>query len=271
MHRTLSLLVLLPAVADAAALRDHDNSPLTSTFGLPDATESGSVLDGGRTAWSAGLQLTSHSVAERAGPEIFIADGETTRLTLEWRRGIADRWEIGLELPYLTHQPGGLDSVIDDWHRVFGFPDGARDDRPRDRLEFAYENDGVTRLDIARPSHGPGDVRMTGGYRLLATARHRLALRLGVKLPTGDEDQLHGSGAADVSLGLAGEREGIGGNPDWTAFYRLHGVFLGKGRWLAARQQSFVAVAAAGATWRARRWLDLTLQASLRGPLYDSN
>ena len=268
-RRLLLLAALVPTLAHAGPLSDHDNSPLTGIFGLPDATESGRLLAAGQSRWTASILLTSHSVADRAGTELFIADGETTRIALEWRRGFGKRWEFGAELPYLTHQPGGLDSVIDDWHKFFGFPDGARDDRPRDLLEFAYARDGDVGLDVSQSSHGPGDLRLFGGYRLRAGERHRNALRFGIELPTGEDGDLHGSGGADVSLGIAGDLV-LGDTGAWSLFYGAHGVYLGAGPYLAERQKSFVAAGGFGVTWRAAGWMDLTLQSSVRGPLYDS-
>lgn len=268
----VAVLVEFAAVGPAGAnpLQDHDNSPLTGIFGLPDATQGGTLLAAGEHSVSFYLQTASHSVAEAAGDEIFVADGETTRLEVVWRRGIAGRFELGLELPYLTHQRGGLDSFIDEWHDWFGFPDGARDERPRDALEFALQENGRLLLDEREPVDGIGDLRLLAGVALRQGRRQDLSLRTSVKLPTGDDDRLLGSGAVDVSIGIAGQLRGLGGNERISAFYSLHATYLGTPRFVADRHESLVWQAAFGGSWRALEKLTLNLQASLRSPLYES-
>ena len=128
------------SLAAADALHDHDNGPLTGIFGFPDSTEGALLLEEGTDAWSMLLLTASHSIADQTAAEALILDGETTRLELSYRRAVSERLELGLELPYLWHESGSLDSVIDDWHGFFGFPDGARASRPRDVLEFFYRD-----------------------------------------------------------------------------------------------------------------------------------
>jgi hypothetical protein len=106
---------------------------------------------------------------------------------------------------------------------------------------------------------------------LTETGRYASALRLSVKLPTGDADDLLGSGAVDVTAGLAGDWKALGRDGAWTAFYRLNAIFPGKPEYLADRYNEFVAQAAAGVSWQAWRRVALTIQGNVRGPLYDSD
>ena len=271
-----ALLLSSPALR-ADLFSDHDSSPLTGIFGLPDALESGELLAKGRSSFEFNLQTASHSVGEEAGLETLIVDGETSRIDLLWKRGIGDRLELGVEIPWLTHQAGGLDSVIDEWHSIFGLPEGERPERPRDLLEFVYADaDGVGLNRTAR-SNGIGDLRVTLGYRLSSTpidskggARHT-ALRFGLKLPTGDDANLHGSGGTDVSVGIAGDYLGLGRHGSWSAYYRLHGTYLGEPRFLRRRHESIVAQAVGGISWRPHDVVSLTAQLALRSGLYDSD
>ena len=267
----LVLVLLASAAASAQVLHDHDNGPFTTIFGLPDSTEGGVLLGNEQSAWGLLALTASHSVSDATGDEIFVVDGETSRLEFSFRRGFGDRWEFGVELPYMTHQAGGLDSVIDDWHRIFGFPDGPRDDRERDLLEFLYVDNNVALADFTETADGIGDVRLFGGYRLQNTARHRSALRFGVKLPTGDEDLLLGSGGTDVSAGLAGDWLALGGRENLSAFYRLNLTYIGEPAFLSDRYEELVGQAAAGITWRVVPAVGLTVQANMRSPLYDSD
>ncbi len=269
------LCVALPCAsispASAQALHDHDNGPFTTIFGLPDSTEGGAVLGAGQGAWGVLALTASHSVSDVEGSELFVVDGETSRIEFAYRHGFGDRWEFGIELPYMTHQGGGLDSVIEEWHRIFGFPDGPREDRERDLIEFLYVDNNTAIVDFTDDANGIGDVRLFGGYRLKNTERYRSALRFGVKLPTGDETLFLGSGGTDVSLGLAGDWLARGVRENLFAFYRLNLTYLGEPEFLADRYEEVVGQAAAGVTWRVVPTVGLTVQANVRSPLYDSD
>lgn len=266
----LFFILLLSPAGQAQVLHDHDNSPFTTIFGLPDSTEGGVLLDAGESAWGLLGLTASHSVSDATAGEIFVVDGETSRLELSYRRGIGTRWEFGVELPYVTHQSGGLDSVIEDWHRFFGFPDGPRDDRERDLLEFLYVDENILLADFRDNTDGIGDVRLFGGYQLRETERHRSALRLGIKFPTGDEDRLLGSGGTDVSVGLAGDWQNLGDRMNLSAFYRLNLTYIGEPAFLSDRYRELVGQASAGVRWRVVPAIGLTVQANVRSPLYDA-
>lgn len=268
----LALLPVAAMVSPARAeiLHDHDSSPFAGIFGLPDATEGGRILGPGRYAADFFVQASSHSIAETSGDELLIQDGETTRIELNYRRGFADGWEIGLELPYLMHQSGGLDSVIEDWHDWFGLPNGARDDLPRDDLNFRFERPGQAPFVFEENVNGVGDLRLYGGYRLTEREGYASSIRFSVKLPTGSADDLLGSGGVDLSAGLAGDWTGLGGSSSIAAFYRLNLIYLGEPEYLADIHNELVAHVAGGLTWRVGNRLGLTVQASLRSALYDA-
>lgn len=268
-----AILLAIGAVRSTSAdvLHDHDGNPFSAIFGLPDATEGGLVLPGGD--WSAEIYAVtaSHAISTIRGDESLVVDGETSRVEIRYRRGFGDRLELGFELPYLTHQAGGLDSVIDDWHDFFGLPDGARDRLPRDRLNFTYNGTAGTMVSLTDSAHGLGDMRIYGGFRLRDNERYASALRFSVKLPTGEADTLLGSGSIDWTAGLAGDWKTFGESGDWSAFYRLNVMLLGEPEFLASRHNEFALQGAAGVSWQASRRVGLTLQGSARSALYDSD
>jgi hypothetical protein len=266
----MSVGPMLPFAAAGEVLHDHDSGPFTGIFGLPDSTEGGDLLAAGQTSWNVLLQTASHSVADVEGAESLVVDGETTRLEISYRRGFGKRLEMGIELPYLTHQAGGLDSVIDDWHDAFGLPDGARDDRPRDQLEYRYVDGGNEILGFDRSVHGVGDLRILFGYGLAGNDTHSSALRLGIKIPTGDAPGLLGSGAVDVSVGVAGDWHALDARGRFSAFYRLNLTWLGEPEYLADRYREVVYQASTGIRWQASPRIGLSVQGSLRSAEYDS-
>lgn len=259
---------ILVSTVSAEVLHDHDNGPLTGIFGLPDSTEGAQLLAARSSAVGVLLLTSSHSIAERSADDILILDGETTRFELSYRYGVSARLELGVELPFLWQQSGSLDSVIDQWHDFFGFPDGARDDRPRDLLEFFYRDASGDRLNINRNSNGIGDLRLFGGLQLGKSAKYSTALRFGIKFPTGSSDELHGSGGTDLSLGVVGDVRSLWGNEKLSGFYRVHLVYLGEPRWLADRHEQLLGQISAGLGYQVAQNVSLNLQSTVRSSMY---
>lgn len=265
-----SILFLLPAGAIADALPDHDNGPLTGIFGFLESTDGGDIADRGEYDWTTTLNVSSHSIVEIRGGESLILDGETTRLAFNYRHGISQRFDIGFEVPYLWHESGSLDSAIDQWHKIFGLPDGGRDTRQRDQLEFAYSSAGGAGIGLTTNSRGVGDIRLLAGWQISKTEKRQSALQLGLKLPTGKSDMLLGSGGTDVSLGIAVDTTSLWGNTNLSGFYRANVTHLGKPDWLVNRYKNIVGQLAFGMAYRLNRSVDLRLQSRIRSAVYDS-
>jgi hypothetical protein len=229
---------LLAQASFGDVLRDRDNGPLTGIFGIPDSTEGGKLLSSGRSAWDLSVTLASHSVDDVRSTETLYLDGETTRFEFRYRIGIGDKLELGVELPYIQHQAGQLDSLIDSWHEWFGLPKGHRADREQDILDFRY-TDG------------------TGG-------------RFGAKFATGDSSKLHGSGAMNLSLGLAGDAMSLFGIQNLTGFYRLHAIHIGEPDLLADRHKELAGYISAGIGLQVSDRIELRLQGASRTALYES-
>jgi len=147
----------------------------------------------------------SHSIDDPRSNETLYLDGESSRFELRLRVGIGAKMEVGIELPYVRHQAGRLDAVIDSWHDIFGLSQGYRPGREQDVLDFRYSDATETTINVDSSTEGIGDARLFGGWQLFSTDKLKLALRFGAKLPTGDSSNLHGSGSTDLSLGLAGD------------------------------------------------------------------
>lgn len=264
------LSILLCTASAAEPLHDHDNGPLSGIFGIPDSTEGAAVLAGGNSRWDVTFSTSSHSVIADAPAESLTLDGETRRLSLDYRRGLGGGWEIGMEAPYLWHESGGLDEFINNWHRWFGLPDGDRDTRPPDELEFVYADAGGTRVALTRNSNGFSDVRLFGGWQFATNADRSLALRLGVKLPTGDSGALAGSGGTDVSIGLAADYTQLFGIADLQGFYRVAAVHVGEPELLADRYREWVGHLSFGVGYRLNDTVELRVQSVSRTALYES-
>jgi hypothetical protein len=259
----------VPAV-EADVLRDRDIGPLTGIFGIPDSTEGAQLLQRGVSAWEFSITHASHSINDVRPGEALYLDGETSRIEFRYRIGLSDRLEIGVEIPYVQHQRGNLDAVIDSFHDFFGMPEGHRPDRAHDVLDFRYADATGLLISMRQGASGIGDVRLFGGWRLQTSDRHQLALRFGAKFASGDSSQLQGSGGTDLSIGLAGDVNGLFGVERLGGFYRLHAIHMGEPDLLADRYRSWTSFFSAGFGYRASDRVELMLQGASRAPIYDS-
>ncbi len=265
-------LVLLFRASFAAAdvLPDHDNGPLTGVFGFPESTEGGELVSRGRHDWDASLIIASHNIDETSAAESLRLDGETTRLALSYHYGIADKLDLSIQVPLVWHRSGFLDSAIDGWHDFFSLPDGPRDQRAQDQLEFFYSDTDVTVLNTTRNANGVGDVRLLLGWRLPGSENRSTALRFGMKLPTGDSDELLGSGGADLSIGLASDVSALWGQTNLSGFYRANVSYLGEPDFLANRYKDVVGQFSFGIAYRLHRRVDVSVQSRIRSAVYAS-
>ena len=253
------------------ALPDHDNGPLTGIFGLPESTEGSEINIRGQHSWDTSLIVASHNIGEARGAEVLRLDGETTRLAFTYRYGLSDKLDISVEVPYLWHQSGDLDSLVDSWHGFLGLPDGgARATREQDLLEVFYSDSQATLIDMTNDTSGISDVRLHAGWRLSETEARSTALRFSIKLPTGDSDELLGSGGTDISLGLASDVVGLWGRAELSGFYRVNVTYLGEPDRLADRYNNLVGQISFGLGYNVHRNVGLRVQSRIRSAVYDS-
>jgi hypothetical protein len=253
----------------AEALLDRDNGPFTGLYGFPDSREGGNLAGAGDDVWEFHVAASSHSTRDDTDGESVLFDGETRRVGFRYRRGVSDRLELGIDIPWVAHESGGLDGFIDRWHSIFGLPDGIRPERPGDQLLFHYEDDSE-QFRFTRNVNGPGDVRLLGGWRLGQSARSSTALRFGVKLPTGDGDSLLGSGSIDASLGIAGDgRRGMGFGR-MSGFYRASVTWLGAPDFDSVPVRRIVGQVSTGLGYDLTARSTLGVQLLVRSPVYDS-
>jgi hypothetical protein len=261
MRRTPALTVLATGLClfGALAPRDahavditpfysFDQGPLVQIFGLP-ALAPARVAPEHAVDVGLSLAVANNFSFDEAPGERANLDGETWRTTLLLRRGFGGGIELGIELPFVRHGGGSLDSFVKNWHEFFGLPQNNRDSAPADRLEYHYERNGVTELDLTEPVSGVGDLRLTAARQLAAPFSGDLALRASVKLPTGDSTKLLGSGGTDIAVWLSaacgsncGERWG------WYGGGGL--LFAGQGEVLAEQQHHLIGFGTGGLAYR---------------------
>lgn len=158
-------------------------------------------MEVGSFSFAGQLGLANHYVADASSSEALNLDGETLRAALEVRYGFADNWDIQLDIPWIDHSEGELDSLIDSWHDFWGMPDGGRPDVDPDQLDYRYARPG-TNFDLRDDASGAGDATLAVNYSFYRGKSSAAALSLGYKFGSADEEKLLGSGDDDVFLAL---------------------------------------------------------------------
>ncbi len=269
-------LCALPALAGPIAL--PNSSPLARIAG-PNGAQPARLAEAGETQASFLVAVSSHSVSDIEDDELLILDGETWEATLSLRRSLARGLELGLEVPFIVHENGFLDPAIDWYHDLTGLPDGERDGQPDNQLAFLYRSSAASGGETVRldnPAAGIGDVTLYAAWPLLrgnTPDAPAAALRAGLRLPTGDSNDLLGNGATGFSLSLSGSRPfTLGGYPGelYGRAGLLAPAIAGSGV-LDDVQEDVAALLTMAATWHRWQRLSLTLQLDSNSPLWDSS
>ncbi len=149
---------------------------------------------------------------------------ETLRSALFFRYGLTDRLELSLEIPTIYRYRGFLEGTIEQVERLTTGLGG-----PRGRLDgtgfvFDVNSNAQTLFTGGDGQFGLGDLSLYAKWQALQERGYwpTAALRFGLKLPTGDDERVFGSGHVDLGLGLALEKTLA---TRWMAYVNVNGVF----------------------------------------------
>ena len=179
-------------------LRVRNLSPAMQLYGLP-RMSGARVIDEGWEA-SFNIEIGNNFQSDLVDGTFGFFDGETYVNSYRLRRGIADNWEVGFELPWVLHAPGSLDGLVDEFHELFGLPDGERSLAPRGRLDYFISSQGTVYADFNNSQRDIGDARAFVGWNVVDDPGRAIAIRGAVKFPTGSVEKLSGSEGTDISL-----------------------------------------------------------------------
>lgn len=250
----------------------RNQNPFLQIFGLP-PFQSATLAADDSFAYSVSFDIVNHAESGTSGPEDIVIDGESHFLTMSLRRGLKERFEIGVDVPLVKHSGGFLDSAIEDWHDLLGLSNGKR--RGADnQIALRYSNAGQALYELNSGTVGIGDIQFTAAMSLRkADAENRLSVsvRSSVKLPTGSPDELSGSDAADLSLGIyASNQHTLWQRPlDVSGFLGV--LLLGDGDVLPDLQRSAVPYGGIATTWWLGDRFGISTQLQLEGPYFDSD
>jgi hypothetical protein len=261
----LALALLAPVAARSEPLLTRNQNPLLAPYGLPNPLPA-RLPAAGTGRFAADVNWSNAANLEDSGDRSFTLDAESQEVRLRLEYAVGARWGLLLELPWRHLSGGTLDGFIENWHELFGFPEGPRRQMPKDRYLIDYQDNGTDVLHIDSSASGIADIPIALGWQLRANERNAASAWLSVKLPTGDSTDLLGSGATDVALSFAGQTQLA---EHWQLFGQVDAVWLGQGDILPKYQESFVWAGLAGVSWNAWRTLDLTVQFYANSRVFD--
>lgn len=250
-----------------------NQNPFVQVYGLPKA-EPGTITPKGRLEAGFLYFVSNNAIsADVSNGESIVWDGETAQYNLKFRYGLAERLELGLDIPYIQHSGGWLDSIIRNYHDLAGFPNDRQEQFEKDQIDYEVADNGTIRYALKEQASGLGDVRVSAAVPLLdptVRAKRHLAIRSILKLPTGEADELLGSGGTDVSLGLAytDYRLLSGINTVLSAYGG--GIFIGESDVLSEKQNRFAGYGGVSLDWFVLHYLELKLQLDFHSAFYDS-
>ena len=251
------------------ALRNHN--PFLQIFGLPPMQSATLAAEGSMTV-AVSLDLANNADLGEADAENFRIDGESYFLDVSLRRRMTDWLELGVDVPLVAHDGGFMDSAIINWHDTFGMSNTKRRG-PDDQLQFLYERDGSTLYELDNNASGIGDVQLSAAIPVKdhQTDGYALTVRTSLKLPTGDDRELLGSGAVDLAAGLyISDSKSLFNRPlDLSGFAGV--LLLGDGDVLRNRQKSAVPFGGVVASWQWTNWLAITTQLQAQAAYFDSD
>ena len=266
----LSSAAIWAAGVDVFELRNQH--PFLHIYGLPPLQQA-MLLERGEADYALALSIVNNSEIRDIETESIVLDGETYFADFKYRRRVHERLEIGVDVPFVKHSPGVLDRFIYDWHDFWGISNSKRGP-PHNQLDYSYANGGAVQQQITSSSFGIGDVQLSAAMPLVAGdeagSRH-VTIRFSVKLPTGDSDDVHGSGAMDAALGIYAQasRQLFGRELAYAGFAGLLG--LGDGDVLASQQRSAVPYGGLATTWHATGRFGISAQLQAQGAYIDSD
>ncbi len=263
----LAVIAALWSAVAAAQLAEplhvRNLNPLVAVFGLPawDTVPIGTRL--GVTA-----EVANHYRFSVVGDDLLMLDGETVRTNVSFTHGFASGWSLGVELPYYRVGGGVLDDIIDGWQSTFGLPDGGRNARPEGEFLFRFGDRAAPGFLLMQPQSGIGDTQLK--FARLIGADQGFVVQASVKLPTGDEDMLAGSGSGDWSVTVLRTRPLLARKRAAGYFWGAGLVRAGDPHRIGFETETWVATGVVGGSWQVLPKFGLKGQIDVHGAFYET-
>lgn len=246
----------------------YNQLPTASIYGLP-TSRSAYHLKPKQSQWSLLGSVANTFTTSQSSLERITLDNESLLIQASLRYAINNRWQLGVELPWVNHSGGAFDAFIENWHNFFGLPNGGREFSPQDILNISYTKNGVNLIDIDNSQQGISDIRLQADWLISTSEKHSLSLQSQLKLPTGDSSALTGSGATDISLALAYQRPTNNYHLSWQVSGGL--LWITDSDILAEQLNNVIWTSSATMGWNWTKWLQFKMQIDIHSAIYESD
>lgn len=170
--------------------------------------ERASVLKKGTLDFRLELAETSDIASDESAQAVARMKFETLRTGAFLRYGLTDRFEVAAEIPVLYRWQGFMEGSITAVERATTGVAPARTALNGFGYVFDVQSGSRTLFSGNEGDVGLGDISLYGKYQAVkeTVSAPAIALRMAVKIPTGDESRVFGSGHPDIGIGLALEK-----------------------------------------------------------------
>ena len=301
---TVFLSLLLPT-SNVLALEPWHNQPLPSSNRNPlvqvhDIPEATGVLTAPKDQlqWSSTFDIASISSEDLnslpptngLNTESLLLDGETYRAAFKLRYGLSEQSDLSISIPLIAHSGGFGDNAISGWHKTFGLPDGNRANRADNTLDYRYQRNGQNLIDLNQSTKGLGDIRLDYRFRINSDSNNgsdkvgskkvgsknagnnaiKSLIQMGIKLPTGNQDQLTGSGATTLSTSIQLTQNHIAKAKIWSWHVSAGALWISGGGLLNSIKNDWVIYGSGGVSWQATDNIALKMQLESHSAIYKS-
>ena len=126
--------------------------------------------------------------------------------------------QIGIDFRLISYYGGFLDNVVEAFHYTFGFPNAGRDYTNQNQVEIDIENNNNVNLSLNHATFSFGDIDTWIKYTFFEKKWISLAILGAFKIPTGNLNQISGSGYPDLAVGILADFK-----PIWILSFYLQG------------------------------------------------
>jgi hypothetical protein len=175
----------------------------------------------------------SSTILQEANPDASgVLKLNQLRSALDLRYGIGRRTELGLEIASLYHHSGGLDGLITAVEALADRPAPLRARLKGSGFAYVISRNGRPVLQGKNGAYGLADTTLSAKTLLLAERSYlpAIALRVALKLPTGDQSRAFGTGVWDTGLGVALQKTLF---QRMVLYQNLNGIFRQGTTWIS--------------------------------------
>jgi hypothetical protein len=217
MNRLVWIILLLAAIpsiaavaqavegANAQGLVPVRNFQPVQGLSLQMPGESALPLKPGDFAVRAHIAETA-TVLRDTTPSVYaVLKLDQLRSALDLRYGLFAGTEVGIEVASIYNHSGGIDGLISATENFFEKVSAIREQLKNAGFSYVLARNGQTLLQGTNGAYGFADLTLSSKTLLLAEKNSlpAIAVRLAVKLPTGDQSRAFGNGVVDLGIGLA--------------------------------------------------------------------